>query len=396
MTTDNTINLSSSIAPKELQFLPDYGCQSACLHDQEIPELDLFSPLTIRDLTLPNRVGMSPMCQYSAENGVANDWHFVHLGSRAVGGASLIMVEATAVTSTGRITPGDLGLWNDAQIEPLARIVRFVRQQGAVAGIQLAHAGRKASCNVPWLGGTPLTPEQGGWTTVAPSSIAFHDNSPPPTSLDEDGIEQVIIAFVTAADRALQAGFQVIEIHAAHGYLLHSFLSPLSNQRTDIYGGSLENRMRLLLEVARRIRGKIPQGMPLLVRISATDWVEGGWDIQQSVILSSELKANGVDLIDVSTGGLVPHAKIPVQKGYQVPFAAKIRQQAQINTAAVGLITDAEYANQIITRGCADLVLIGRELLRDPYWSIHAQLSLDEAPNWPIPYGYAVKRQKRK
>ncbi|MGV0102288.1 NADH:flavin oxidoreductase/NADH oxidase [Nostoc sp. DSM 114160] len=395
MSTENLTNLSS-VTSNGLESLQSYGSQSGCLHDQDIPELDLFSPLKIRDLILPNRVAMSPMCQYSAENGIANDWHFVHLGSRAAGGVGLIMVEATAVTSIGRITPGDLGLWDDTQIEPLARIVRFVRQQGAVVGIQLAHAGRKASSNVPWLGGSPLTPEQGAWTIVAPSSIGFDANSPVPMSLDERGIEETIIAFVQAAERALQAGFQVIEIHAAHGYLLHSFLSPLSNQRTDIYGGSLENRIRLLLEVARRIRDILPQGMPLFVRISATDWVEGGWNIEQSVILSRELKVLGVDLIDVSTGGLVPQAKIPVEKGYQVPFAAKIKQSAQINTAAVGLINNAEYANQIITRGCADLVLIGRELLRDPYWSIHAQSSLDETPNWPVPYGYAVKRQKRK
>jgi len=395
MSTEDLANLSS-LAQKGLESPSSYGVQSACLHDQEIPELDLFSPLKIRDLILPNRVAMSPMCQYSAEDGMANDWHFVHLGSRAVGGAGLIMVEATAVTSVGRITPGDHGLWDDIQIEPLARIVRFIRQQGAIVGIQLAHAGRKASSNLPWLGGTPLTSEQGAWNTVAPSPIGFDDNHPVPKSLDERDLEEVIIAFVQAAERALKAGFQVIEIHAAHGYLLHSFLSPLSNQRTDIYGGSLENRMRLLLQVATRIRDILPQGMPLFVRISATDWVEGGWDIEQSVILSRELKALGVDLIDVSTGGLVPHAKIPVEKGYQVPFAARIRQESQIHTAAVGLITDAEYANQIITRGCADLVLIGRELLRDPYWSIHAQFSLDETPNWPVAYGYAVKRQRRK
>ncbi|MBD2448324.1 NADH:flavin oxidoreductase/NADH oxidase [Nostoc sp. FACHB-152] len=395
MSTENLTNLPS-VAQQKLESSNTYGVQSACLHDQEIPELDLFSPLKIRDLTLRNRVAMSPMCQYSAENGVANDWHFVHLGSRAVGGAGLIMVEATAVTSQGRITPGDLGIWDDAHIEPLARIARFVRQQGAVVGIQLAHAGRKASSNLPWLGGKPLTPEQGAWETVAPSSIGFNENSPVPIALDERGIEEVITAFVTATERALQAGFQMIEIHAAHGYLLHSFLSPLSNQRTDNFGGSLENRMRLLLEVARRIRATIPEGMPLFVRISATDWVEGGWDIEQSVILSRELKVLGVDLIDVSTGGLVPHAKIPVDKGYQVPFAAKIRQEAQIYTAAVGLITEAEYANQIITRGCADLVLVGRELLRDPYWPIHAQCSLDEETDWPVAYGYAVKRQKRR
>ncbi|WP_445632516.1 Flavin oxidoreductase/NADH oxidase [Nostoc sp. DSM 114161] len=395
MTTQNITTLSSSPAQTELKTPGYQGCQSRSLHDSEIPEVDLFTPLIIRDITLPSRVAMSPMCQYSAENGFANDWHFVHLGSRAVGGTGLIMVEATAVTPQGRITLGDLGLWDDKQIEPLTRIVRFLRQQGSVTGIQLAHAGRKASCNVPWLGGTPLTPEQGGWQPVAPSPIPFQENAPVPISLDERGIQEAIFAFVAAAQRALQVGFQMIEIHAAHGYLLHSFLSPLSNRRTDRYGGSLENRMRLLLEVVRRVRNVLPNGMPLFVRISATDWVEGGWDLQQSIILSRELKTLGVDLIDVSTGGLVPHARIPVEKGYQVPFAAKIREEAGIMTGAVGLINEAEYADQIITRGCADLVLIGRELLRNPYWSIYARCSLDEEPNWPVPYGYAVKRQRR-
>ncbi|MEH2288006.1 NADH:flavin oxidoreductase/NADH oxidase [Nostoc sp.] len=395
MTTENLTTLPSSPAQTELKSIDSPGCQSTSLHDSDVPEVDLFSPLKIRDITLPDRIAMSPMCQYSAENGVANDWHFVHLGSRAVGGTGLIIVEATAVTSQGRITPGDLGLWDDMQIEPLARIVRFLHQQGAIAGIQLAHAGRKASCNVPWLGGTPLTPEQGAWPVIGASPIPFQEGGPIPIPLDEAGIEEVIQAFVTTAGRALQAGFEIIEIHSAHGYLLHSFLSPLSNQRTDRYGGSLENRMRLLLEVTRRIREILPSGMPLFVRLSATDWVEGGWDIEQSVILSRELKELGVDLIDVSTGGLVPHARIPVQTGYQVPFAAKIREEAGIRTGAVGMIKEAEYANQVITRGCADLVLVGREMLRDPYWSIRARCSLDEEPNWSLPYGYAIKQKRR-
>ena len=396
MTTQNPTSVLSLEAQTELAAMGNHGCQSASLHDQKLPEIDLFSPLTIRDVTIPNRVVMSPMCQYSAENGLANDWHFVHLGSRAVGGAGLIVVEATAVTAQGRITPADLGIWDDMHVEPLARIVQFLRQQGAIAGIQLAHAGRKASTDVPWQGGAPLTPEQGSWPIVGPSPLPFHENGPIPTPLDAHGIREVIQAFVSAVQRALQAGFQVIELHAAHGYLLHSFLSPLSNQRTDNYGGFLENRMRFLLELVESVREVLPNGMPLFVRLSATDWVEGGWDIEQSVILSRELKALGVDLVDASTGGLAPHARIPVETGYQVPFSAKIRKEAGIQTGAVGLITEAEYANQVITRGCADLVDIGRELLRDPYWSIRAQGALDDQPDWPIPYGYAVQRRGRR
>ncbi|MEA5602669.1 NADH:flavin oxidoreductase/NADH oxidase [Nostoc sp. UHCC 0252] len=395
MTTEKLTTSPSSPAKTELESIDSPGCQSTSLHDSDVPEVDLFSPLKIRDITLPDRIAMSPMCQYSAEDGFANDWHFVHLGSRAAGGTGLVIVEATAVTAQGRITPGDLGLWDDMHIEPLARIVRFLRQQGAIAGIQLAHAGRKASCNLPWLGGAPLTPEEGGWPVIGSSPIPFQEGGPVPIALDEAGIEEVIEAFVATTQRALQAGFEIIEIHAAHGYLLHSFLSPLSNQRTDRYGGSLENRMRLLLEVTRRVREVLPSGMPLFVRLSATDWVEGGWDIKQSVILSRELKELGVDLIDVSTGGLVPHARIPVQTGYQVPFAAKIREEAGIRTGAVGMIKEADYANQVITRGCADLVLVGREMLRDPYWSIRARGHLDEEPNWPLPYGYAVKPRRQ-
>lgn len=364
-------------------------------HDREVPEIDLLSPLTIRGVELRNRIVMSPMCQYSAEEGMAHDWHLVHLGSRAVGGAALVIVEATAVTRDGRISPGDLGIWNDEQIEPLARIARFVRSQGAVAGIQLAHAGRKASSEPPWQGGSPLAPDHGGWTVVAPSPLPFHDGGPVPVALDEAGIDGIVDAFEAAARRALTAGFQVLEIHAAHGYLLHEFLSPLSNQRTDAYGGSLENRMRLPLRVAERLRGLMPEELPLFVRISATDWVEDGWDPEQSVELAKRLKALGVDLIDVSSGGAVPKARIPVAKGYQVPFAQRVRAEAEILTGAVGLITEPQHADEIITAGDADLVLIARELLREPYWALKAQQALGDDPSWPIPYGYAVKRRPR-
>ncbi len=372
---------------------PQHGTLADADHDREVPEVDLLSPMTMRGITLRNRIVMSPMCQYSAEDGLADDWHLVHLGSRAVGGVALVMVEATAVTPEGRISPGDLGIWGDQHVEPLARIARFVHSQGAVAGIQLAHAGRKASCGPPWLGGAPLTPEQGGWPVIAPSPIPFHDGDPDPVPLDEAGIDAVIDAFEAATQRALLAGFRIIEIHAAHGYLLHEFLSPLSNQRSDGYGGSLKNRMRLTLRVAERLRALIPEELPLWVRISATDWVEGGWDVEQSVVLSSRLKDLGVDLIDVSSGAIIPKAQIPVSKGYQVPLARQIRQQADIATGAVGLITQPQHANEIITAGDADLVLIGRELLRQPYWALQAQHDLDGEACWPTPYGYAVRRR---
>jgi 2,4-dienoyl-CoA reductase-like NADH-dependent reductase (Old Yellow Enzyme family) len=372
-----------------------HGCLSDSDHDRAVPEVDLLSPLTIRGLTFRNRIVMSPMCQYSAEDGLANDWHLVHLGSRAVGGVALVMVEATAVTPEGRISPKDMGIWSEQHVEPLARIARFVRSQGAIAGIQLAHAGRKGSCEPPWLGGARIGPESSGWTVVAPSAIPFNPSDPPPVALDEAGIKGVIAAFETGVHRALAAGFKLIEIHAAHGYLLHEFLSPISNRRTDQYGGSLENRMRLLLQVAERARALVPPDLPLFVRISATDWVEGGWDVDQSVILSQRLKELGIDLIDVSSGALTPTARIPVAKGYQVPLARRIRCEAKIMTGAVGLITESDYANQIITEGDADLVFIARELLREPYWAIKAQAALGEEPSWPIPYGYAVKRRAK-
>lgn len=372
------------------------GCEARTDQDREVPEFDLLSPLTIRGVTLRNRIVMSPMCQYSATDGLADDWHLVHLGSRASGGVSLVMVEATAVTAEGRITPGDLGIWSDQHVEPLKRIVNFVHSQGAVAGIQLAHAGRKASCALPWLGGARIsTTAEGGWTVVAPSPHPFNEGDPASQELTPAGIEEVIQAFEAATRRALTAGFKVIEIHAAHGYLLHEFLSPLSNQRSDQFGGDLENRMRMLLEVTKRLRKIVPQELPLFVRISGTDWVEGGWDIEQSIVLSKRLKELGVDLIDVSSGGTVPKAKIPVGKGYQVALAQRIRDEAEILTGAVGLITETQHANDIVTGGDADLVFLARELLREPYWAIKAQQELGAEPTWPTQYGYAVKRRAK-
>jgi 2,4-dienoyl-CoA reductase-like NADH-dependent reductase (Old Yellow Enzyme family) len=335
------------------------------------------------------------MCQYVSRDGLASDWHLVHLGSRAVGGVALVMVEATAVTPEGRITPGDMGIWCEQHVEPLARIVRFVHAQGAVAGIQLAHAGRKASCDSPWKGGAVLAPEAGGWAVVAPSPVPFNEGDPPPMPLDEAGIDALVAAFEAAAERALAAGFRVIEVHAAHGYLLHEFLSPLSNRRTDRYGGSLDNRMRLTLRVAERVRRRVPDELPVFVRISATDWADGGWDVEQSVALARQLKGLGVDLIDCSSGALVPMVRIPVSKGYQVPFARTIRHEAGMLTGAVGLITEAVHANEIVTGGDADLVFLARELLREPYWALKAEQELGAEPSWPTPYGYAVKRRVR-
>ena len=355
----------------------------------------LYEPHTIRGLTLRNRVVMSPMCQYSSVDGLANDWHLVHLGARASGGVGLVIVEATAVTPEGRISPGDMGIWDDRHVEPLARIVRYVESQGAAVGIQLAHAGRKASCDVPWRGGKAiLDPAQGGWPVVGPSPIAFDESSPVPHALSEAEIDSVVDAFEAAARRALEAGFQMIEIHSAHGYLLHEFLSPLSNTRTDAYGGSLENRMRLVCRVAERLRGVIPDSMPLFTRISATDWAEGGWDVEQSVQLAGRLKGLGVDLIDCSSGALVPHVKIPVAAGYQVPFARRIREEAGIATGAVGLITEPKQAEMIVANGEADLVLLGRVLLRRPYWVMEALQEAGREAPWPVPYGYVFKHRR--
>ena len=371
------------------------GCPAFIDPTRTLPAVDLFSPLTIEGTTFRNRVAVSPMCQYSSVDGRATDWHLVHLGSRAAGGAGLVVVEATAVTPEGRISPGDMGIWGDQHIEPLARIARFVESQGAVPGIQLAHAGRKASCAPPWTGGARLkTAEEGAWDVVAPSPIPFRDGDPTPIGLDVRGIDAVVDAFAAAARRALRAGFRIIEIHMAHGYLLHEFLSPLSNHRTDEYGGPLENRMRLPVRVAEAVKAEIPAESPLFVRISATDWVDGGWDLAQSVELAHAFCRAGVKLIDVSSGALVPYAKIPVAKGFQVPLAATIRRESGVGTGAVGMITEVHQANEVITSGAADLVFVGREMLRDPYWAIHAAQALHKEAPWPIPYGYAVESRK--
>lgn len=338
--------------------------------------MSLLTPLEIGNVELRNRIVVSPMCEYSASDGVPDDWHLVHLGSRAVGGAGLVFTEATGVSAQARISPGDTGLWNDAQQAAWQRIVTFIRAHGAVAGIQLAHAGRKASTAVPWHGGKPLTAANGGWTTVAPSAIAFDTQFPPPLALDAAGIRNVVVDFAASARRARAAGFQVIEIHAAHGYLLHEFLSPHSNARDDNYGGSLQNRARVLREVVAGVRSEWPLPNPLFVRVSATDWVDGGWDIDECVELARWLKADGVDVIDCSSGGNVANAKIPVAPGYQVPFAARIRREARIATAAVGLITDAQQAQEILDRGDADLIVMARELLRDPYFARRAAKQL--------------------
>ncbi len=354
----------------------------------------LFQPLTLRQLTLPNRIAVSPMCQYSAKAGMANDWHLVHLGSRAVGGAGLVIVEATAVSADGRISPEDLGIWSDEHVEPLRRITRFIEAQGAVAGIQLAHAGRKASTWQPWLGRHGNVPiAAGGWTPVGPSTIAFDPNHAVPTALDEAGIEEVIQAFVRAAERALAAGFKIAEVHAAHGYLLHQFLSPLSNQRQDGYGGSFDNRIRLLLEVTEAVRAVWPQELPLFVRLSATDWVQDGWNPEETVALAKQLKTRGVDLVDVSSGGTAANAEIPVGPGYQTQFAEQVRREAGIATGTVGMITEAVQAEHILRTGQADLILLARELLRDPYWPLHAAEDLgDTSVPWPAQYVRAAHR----
>jgi 2,4-dienoyl-CoA reductase-like NADH-dependent reductase (Old Yellow Enzyme family) len=326
------------------------------------------------------------MCQYSSIEGLANEWHLVHLGSRAVGGAALVMVEATAVTPDGRITPADMGLWSDTQVPGLARCVRFMNEQGAAAGIQLAHAGRKASSARPWEGGGRLSAAEGGWTPRAPSAVPFGPGDPPPTPLEAAAIDDVVAAFREAARRAIDAGFQVVEIHAAHGYLLHEFLSPLANHRNDAYGGSFDNRIRLLLEVVGAVREVWPAERPLFVRISATDWAEGGWNLEQSIELVRRLAPLGVDLVDCSSGGLVPGVRIPTGPGYQTGFAERIRHDTGVPTAAVGLITSPEQANAIVDEGRADLVLLARQLLRDPYWPLHAARALGMTLRWPPQY----------
>jgi 2,4-dienoyl-CoA reductase-like NADH-dependent reductase (Old Yellow Enzyme family) len=347
----------------------------------------LFSPLTIRSITLRNRIGVSPMCQYSATDGLANDWHYVHLGSRAVGGTGLVVVEATAVAPEGRITPGCMGLWSDKHIEPLARIAKFVKDQGAVAAIQIAHAGRKASADLPWKGGAHLSNEQGGWETIAPSAIAFGaDLNKVPRAMTTADIARVQNDFVATAKRALTAGFQWLELHAAHGYLFNEFLSPLSNHRTDQYGGSFDNRTRLLVDTARAVRNVWPDHLPLAVRISTIDWMPNGWQIEDSIALAKILKTEGVDLVDCSSGGLVPEAKIEVKPGYQVPFAEKVRHGAQIKTAAVGFITEPKQADDIIRTGKADLVFLARQMLVDPYWPAHAAKALGQKITVPNQY----------
>jgi 2,4-dienoyl-CoA reductase-like NADH-dependent reductase (Old Yellow Enzyme family) len=349
----------------------------------------LFDPLTIRDVTFANRVFVSPMCQYSSTDGYANDWHFVHLGSRAVGGAGLALTEATAVLPESRISPQDLGIWKDDHIEPLARIARFIHGQGGLVGMQLAHAGRKASTYRPWEEGHGTVPDdEGGWSNnvVAPSALAFADRYPMPQALSSDGIGNIVYAFAAAARRICEASFDVIEIHAAHGYLLHEFLSPLSNQRTDAYGGSFENRTRMLRETVAAVRGSWPERAPLFVRISATDWTDGGWDIRQSVELGRQLKELGADLIDCSSGGNVAQAKIPVGPGYQTQFAEQIRREADILTSAVGMITSSVQAEHIIVTGQADAVVIAREMLRDPYWPLRAARELGQPISWPVQY----------
>jgi 2,4-dienoyl-CoA reductase-like NADH-dependent reductase (Old Yellow Enzyme family) len=347
----------------------------------------LFSPLTIKDITLRNRIGVSPMCQYSYMDGFSNDWQLVHLGARAVGGAGLVIAEATAVEARGRITPNDVGIWLDEQIEPLARMTRFVKSQGAVPGIQIAHAGRKASTMRPWDGGKPIpTGDAKGWQVVAPSPLAFNDGFPVPQPLTIAEIHEIQQKFVQASQRALEAGFEWLEIHAAHGYLLHEFYSPLSNQRKDEYGGSFENRIRFLVETMQAVRKVWPERLPLTARISGTDWVEDGWDVAQSVELAKRLKQEGLDLIDCSSAGNVPHADIPVKPGYQVPIAESVRKEAGILTAAVGLITEPRQADEIIRSGKADMVLLARESLRDPNWPIRAAQELGQP--LPVPPQY--------
>jgi 2,4-dienoyl-CoA reductase-like NADH-dependent reductase (Old Yellow Enzyme family) len=350
----------------------------------------LFQPLKIKSITLRNRIGVSPMCQYSSENGRATDWHLVHLGARAVGGAGLVMAEATAVSPEGRITPGDAGIWSDEHVEPIARISRFLKQHGAVPGMQLAHAGRKASAARPWEGGAHLADDAGGWPTLAPSALAFGGElTKVPRAMSESDIVRVRSDFVSAAKRALTAGCEWLELHSAHGYLSHEYLSPLANQRVDSYGGGFEQRIRFVLEVTRAVRAVWPDQLPLTVRLSCTDWVPGGWDLEQSVELARRLKAEGVDLIDCSSGGMVPDAKVPVAPGYQVPFAERIRREAGVASAAVGMITAPSQADEIIRAGRADLVLLAREFLRDAYWPLRAARALGHAAAIAPPVQYA-------
>ncbi|HEV7890364.1 MAG TPA: NADH:flavin oxidoreductase/NADH oxidase [Pyrinomonadaceae bacterium] len=350
---------------------------------------ELFSVLRLRGLEFRNRVFVSPMCQYSSREGLPNDWHMVHLGSRAVGGAALVCAEATAVSPEGRISPGDTGLWSDAHAEAFAPVAAFIKSQGAVPAVQLAHAGRKASTDVPWRGGKPLGKESGGWETLAPSALSFAEGYPVPREMNDEDSDAVVSQFRDAAARALAGGFEVVELHMAHGYLLHEFLSPLSNRREDEYGGGFENRVRFPLRVTEAVRKVWPERLPLFARISATDWAEGGWDLEQSIEFSKLLKSAGIDLIDCSSGGLLPGVKIPVGPGYQVPFAAAVRERAGIATGAVGMITEAHQAEGIIAGGEADAVLLARAMLRDPYWTLRAAKALGVKADWPVQYGRA-------
>jgi 2,4-dienoyl-CoA reductase-like NADH-dependent reductase (Old Yellow Enzyme family) len=346
----------------------------------------LFSPLTLRSITFRNRIFVSPMCQYSSRDGIPTNWHLVHLGSRAVGGAGLVMVEATSVSPEGRISPEDSGIWNDAHTDAFRPIARFIQEQGAVPGIQLAHAGRKGSCSVPWHGGGPLGTDEGGWQPLAPSAVPFDVGHPVPKAMTMEEMDLVESQFRAATRRALAAGFQVVELHMAHGYLLHEFLSPLANQRKDEYGGSLENRLRFPLQVARGVREEWPKDLPLFARISVVDWIAGGWDHDQSVMLARQLKQIGFDLIDCSSGFAVPNEPVPFGPGFQVPFAARIRAEIGIASGAVGFITDPAQAEQIVATGQADVVLLARQMLRDPYWPLHAAKALHVETVWPNQY----------
>ncbi len=370
---------------RKLSFTPGFMLNEAILSTHRSL---LFSPIRLAGLSFPNRVFVSPMCQYSSEDGFSNDWHLVHLGSRAVGGAGLVFTEAAAVLPEGRITPQDLGLWKDDHIAGLQRIVNFLHGQGVRAGAQLAHAGRKASMTLPWAAEQRyLTPAEGGWQNVmAPSAVRFAENFGQPIALDLAGLQAIIKAFAKAAERAVEAGFDLVELHAAHGYLLHEFLSPLSNRRTDQYGGAFENRIRMVVEVVDAVRAVLPAELPLLVRISATDWFDGGWDIEQSVALAKVLKEHQVDLIDVSSGGMTPQAVVPIGAGYQTSFAERIRREAKIPTGAVGMITGAVQAEHILRTGQADAVLLARELLRKPYWALDAARELGDVASWPAQY----------
>ena len=352
----------------------------------------LFEPLRLRGIELPHRILVSPMCQYSCTDGLANEWHLVHLGTRAVGRAAAVLTEANAVTPDGRISPDDLGLWSDAHVEPLRRVFSFVEKQGAVPGTQLAHAGRKGSTSAPFKGGKPILPQEGGWSPIlAPSPLPFAEGYQTPQEMTREQIAAVVQAFADAARRADAAGARIVELHGAHGYLLHSFLSPLSNHRKDDYGGSLQNRMRIVVEVVDAVRRVWPEKYPLFLRVSASDWTEGGWTPEDAVVLAQTLKGHGVDLFDCSSGGNVAGARIPVGPGYQVAFAQLLRQQAGVLTGAVGMITDPAQADQIIRTGQADVVFLARQFLRDPYWPLTAARALGQDIKWPLQYDRAKK-----